>query len=83
MKLSICRMDYAAKCQLISLVEEEECIWNTSIEDYARLDKKNASWNRIHAEMAQNGYTGGCGAGTKNTMEKPKRSMAEKFYDQA
>ncbi|CAJ0593506.1 unnamed protein product [Cylicocyclus nassatus] len=52
-------MDYAAKCQLISLVEEEECIWNTNIDDYSRLDKKNASWNRIHAEMAQNGYSGG------------------------
>ncbi|KHJ97384.1 hypothetical protein OESDEN_02632 [Oesophagostomum dentatum] len=52
-------MDFAAKCQLISLVEEEECIWNPSIEDYSRLDKKNASWNRIHAAMAENGYSGG------------------------
>ncbi|WKX91051.1 hypothetical protein Q1695_009689 [Nippostrongylus brasiliensis] len=52
-------MDYLAKCRLIRLVEEEEPIWNTGIDDYARLDKKNASWNRIHKEMIESGFNGG------------------------
>ncbi|KAJ1362752.1 hypothetical protein KIN20_022418 [Parelaphostrongylus tenuis] len=47
-------MDYPTKCHLIKLVEEEESIWNTGIEDYARLDKKNESWNRIYNEMTEN-----------------------------
>ncbi|KJH50593.1 hypothetical protein DICVIV_03267 [Dictyocaulus viviparus] len=47
-------MDYPTKCHLIKLVEEEESIWNTGIEDYARLDKKNESWNRIYKEMTTN-----------------------------
>ncbi|VDM52388.1 unnamed protein product [Angiostrongylus costaricensis] len=47
-------MDYPTKCHLIKLVEEEESIWNTGIEDYARLDKKNESWNRIYKEMTEN-----------------------------
>uniref|UniRef100_A0A158PAQ5 MADF domain-containing protein n=1 Tax=Angiostrongylus cantonensis TaxID=6313 RepID=A0A158PAQ5_ANGCA len=48
------RMDYPTKCHLIKLVEEEESIWNTGVEDYARLDKKNESWNRIYKEMTEN-----------------------------
>lgn len=52
-------MDYAAKCRLIRLVEEEEPIWNTGIEDYTRIDKKTASWNRVYKEMIASGFNGG------------------------
>ncbi|KAK5983929.1 MADF domain-containing protein [Trichostrongylus colubriformis] len=52
-------MDYSAKCRLIRLIEEEEPIWNNAIEDYGRLDKKNASWNRVHKEMLECGFNGG------------------------
>ncbi|XGW20267.1 hypothetical protein V3C99_003799 [Haemonchus contortus] len=52
-------MDYSAKCRLIRLIEEEEPIWNTGSDDYSRLDKKNASWNRVHKEMLECGFNGG------------------------
>ncbi|KAK6026620.1 hypothetical protein OSTOST_07396, partial [Ostertagia ostertagi] len=52
-------MDYSAKCRLIRLIEEEEPIWNTGIDDYSRLDKKNASWNRVHKQMLECGFNGG------------------------
>ena len=49
-------MSYELKKELIAHVEEEECLWNPSCEDYMRSDKKNEAWNGIVRALIAKGF---------------------------
>ncbi|RCN29574.1 hypothetical protein ANCCAN_24668 [Ancylostoma caninum] len=49
-------MSYEMKTELISEMEEHECLWNPSHEDYHQLDKKNQAWNRLQKNLELKGF---------------------------
>ncbi|RCN48437.1 hypothetical protein ANCCAN_05432 [Ancylostoma caninum] len=49
-------MSYDLKCELISEVEEEECLWNPRNEDYHKTDKRGQAWIKIQNRLERKGY---------------------------
>lgn len=47
------------KKEFISLIRDEEMLWNTECRDYYRLDKKNLAWSRILTQLERMGFRGG------------------------
>ena len=49
-------MSFELKRELVAYVEEEECLWNPTCDDYMRADRKNAAWEGIVRALREKGF---------------------------
>lgn len=55
-----CNMSFEMKCELITAIEENECLWNPYCEDYHKGNKRTEAWANIQRGLAVKGYQVHC-----------------------